>query len=194
MSAAPGKWSADLSGTRFGSLRVVAFDGYRGTPTQHAHWGCECDCGRVRVVRATRLTRGGVTSCAECARARGAALASAKRRAKPKATALNMVIGTYRTNAAKRGLPFDLCDANLLGLFKSACFYCGSPPRTTRKNRTNTDLFVYNGIDRKENTLGYTHDNVVPCCAICNYAKREMGVVKFLAWVRAVYRHSCEAT
>jgi hypothetical protein len=27
------------------------------------------------------------------------------------------------------------------------------------------------GLDRKDNTVGYSYENVVPCCGICNSTK-----------------------
>ena len=47
-----------------------------------------------------------------------------------------------------------------------------------------SDLSYYaNGIDRKSNQKGYTPQNCVPCCEICNKAKRNMNYVKFMGWI-----------
>ena len=37
----------------------------------------------------------------------------------------------------------------------------------------------YNGIDRLDSSLGYTKDNIVTCCKICNYAKNKMKFEDF---------------
>ena len=42
---------------------------------------------------------------------------------------------------------------------------------------------MYNGIDRKDNNLGYTPKNVVPCCSVCNFAKKNMPFDAFMAWI-----------
>ena len=46
---------------------------------------------------------------------------------------------------------------------------------------------VLMGIDRKDNTLGYTLENSVPCCPTCNFAKRGLSVIEFIEWARRVY-------
>jgi hypothetical protein len=38
--------------------------------------------------------------------------------------------------------------------------------------------------------VGYTIENVVPCCKRCNQAKSDQSVVDFLAWIRRVYEHT----
>lgn len=35
-------------------------------------------------------------------------------------------------------------------------------------------------LDRKYNELGYTNENVVPCCGECNYMKRDMPYDEFI--------------
>jgi hypothetical protein len=53
--------------------------------------------------------------------------------------------------------------------------------------RSRTHEYAYNGIDRVDNFKGYEIDNCVPCCYICNYAKRDMSKDQFLAWVKRIY-------
>ena len=36
------------------------------------------------------------------------------------------------------------------------------------------------GIDRVDNTLGYTSNNVVSCCTECNFMKRTMNYQTFI--------------
>ena len=38
-----------------------------------------------------------------------------------------------------------------------------------------------------DNEKGYTFDNVVPCCSICNYAKKSMSKEQFLQWIKRIY-------
>ena len=44
-----------------------------------------------------------------------------------------------------------------------------------------------NGIDRLDSSKGYTIDNCVSCCSVCNTAKLEMDVDDFKEWVVRVY-------
>ena len=45
---------------------------------------------------------------------------------------------------------------------------------------------LINGIDRRDNTAGYVPENVVTCCAACNYKKGAQPYAAFLDWLRTV--------
>ncbi len=66
------------------------------------------------------------------------------------------------------------------------------PPTNTCASRHSNGDFVYNGIDRLDNALGYTLDNCVPCCKRCNQAKNNMGLKEFRAWLVRAYKHTIE--
>lgn len=51
----------DLSGKRYGKLRVATIAPRRGRP--HIHWLCQCDCGKEKEISANSLRRGLSTSC-----------------------------------------------------------------------------------------------------------------------------------
>lgn len=57
----------DLTGQRYGSWTVLG--GYRMGRTS-ALYTCKCDCGTIRDVSATSLTRGGSRGCKFCAASR----------------------------------------------------------------------------------------------------------------------------
>lgn len=67
------------------------------------------------------------------------------------------------------------------------CHYCGAPPSGRQKQVRS--VYVYTGVDRKDNDAGYTIENVVPCCGICNHAKHTMSYEAFLAWLRRVAQY-----
>ncbi len=50
----------DLTGKRFGRWTVVSFD---GVINKHTFWKCECECGNIKSVDASVLTRGESLSC-----------------------------------------------------------------------------------------------------------------------------------
>lgn len=54
-------------------------------------------------------------------------------------------------------------------MVRADCWYCGSPPK-----------IEFNGIDRKDNTSGYTEGNCVPCCSTCNYMKKCLDHATFI--------------
>lgn len=145
-------------------------------------WLCQCDCGNTTSVITSKLKSGAIKSCG-CLKEETNKINSQstiEKRMKDDAT-LNIVIGTYKYNALARGLDFDLTQQECINLFQSACHYCGSPPSNTQKNRTKT--YVYSGIDRLDNELGYFPQNVVPCCKTCNKAKGIQSYEDFKAWI-----------
>ena len=91
--------------------------------------------------------------------------------------------------AKRRKLKFDIGFDPFIKLLQRDCCYCGSPPSTIQKNPRGNGDFVYNGLDRVNNDLGYTVDNVVPCCNVCNRAKGAMGIGEFSSWVEQAYNH-----
>lgn len=54
------RYPKDLTGVRFGHLTVIGLDHSDGRKT---YWKCRCDCGNMRVVIRSLLTRGTVTYC-----------------------------------------------------------------------------------------------------------------------------------
>jgi 5-methylcytosine-specific restriction endonuclease McrA len=66
------------------------------------------------------------------------------------------------------------------------CHYCGLPPYTV-SHRKKDQAFVYTGIDRVDNEKGYTPDNVVPCCGVCNFMKGKLGLEQFLAQIKRIH-------
>lgn len=178
-------YATNLTGRVFGRLRVVSYAGARG----HAMWDCTCECGRSRRTRGSKLVRGEVTECADCAKA-GAAKTGAVTRSKPDDTmALRRVIGYYRGNARKKGRTFTLTEGESQQLLSAVCHYCGLPPSTLVRGKGKSSGIMVGGIDRLDNRVGYEIGNVVPCCNTCNYAKRDMTPAAFLEWVRRVYQH-----
>lgn len=59
--------------------------------------------------------------------------------------------------AKKRGLEWTIPFEIFLELISKCCTYCQGPLPQTRA-----------GLDRKDNAMGYTIDNVTPCCTDCN--------------------------
>lgn len=63
--------------------------------------------------------------------------------------------------AKNRSIEFTLTIEHYSNLIKQPCYYeCGN-------NVSETGI----GLDRKDNTKGYTLENSVPCCAFCNIIK-----------------------
>lgn len=88
---------------------------------------------------------------------------------------------------------WHLTKAELRYYCENRCYYCNTEPYTTLspKHGGRLGAFTYNGIDRLDSKLGYTLDNCVPCCVICNRAKLDHSVSDFYAWVNRVCNNLC---
>jgi len=160
------------------------------------HWLCRCSCGNKREVNKQTLARGDSKRCSSCV-----AIELNKRRLykrKPSGEAgLNRLIITYRAQAKKRGLSFSLSKENVRLLTGQPCTYCGCEPNRTvfssdsscREGLKEHTSYLYNGIDRLDNSKGYELDNCVSCCKECNWAKNKMSVDEFTAWIKKVFIH-----
>lgn len=97
------------------------------------------------------------------------------------------VIRIYKYGAKKRGHKWNLTKKQFKEITQKDCFYCGARPNNISKNICNTGDYIYNGIDRIDNTKGYTMDNIVPCCKICNQAKSNRTLQEFKDWIEKIY-------
>ena len=101
---------------------------------------------------------------------------------------MNNIILVYKERAKKTNKPFDLTFAEFEALVRSPCFYCGNPHGNCRIIYK-TEEFKYNGLDRKDPSLGYTSGNCVPCCNFCNYTKSDTPFDKFTSWIHKASAH-----
>jgi hypothetical protein len=84
-------------------------------------------------------------------------------------------------SAKSRGLEWSLSEEQVKSLITKPCYYCDSKPvshNSVMSKRLNGN-FPHNGIDRVDNSRGYSSDNVVSCCSDCNYMKRTLSRDKF---------------
>jgi hypothetical protein len=94
--------------------------------------------------------------------------------------------GTYILGAKKRGLEFSLSLKEFSTITTRNCHYCGVAPKQVyahKQRKGKTTPYIYNGIDRVDNTKGYTKKNSIPCCKVCNRAKSAMTKKEFIAWL-----------
>lgn len=175
----------DRTGHRYGRLVVFRREGSRGTA---ATWLCQCDCGNTHLATSNALRDDYTTSCG-CARKTGKGSRPIYRCSHPPgAAARKYVRKQYRYSAKKKGLDWALTDEQFFALIEQPCHYCGSPPQRIAKVSRNGE-YICNGVDRLDNAAGYTAENCVPCCRICNHAKATMTVAEFYAWLADVCAH-----
>lgn len=87
----------------------------------------------------------------------------------------------------------DLTLEEFYYLSQLPCFYCGAMTsnifnkakidKKASQNAKDSGDFIYNGLDRIDPQLNHIHDNVVPCCKYCNFAKSNLSLIKFNEWI-----------
>ena len=63
-------------------------------------------------------------------------------------------------------------------LFEMPCFYCNGVEEHTK----------FNGIDRVDSSLGYTKENTVSCCYVCNKMKNDSTLDLFVERCGVIYK------
>lgn len=195
---APGRLTnfRDRTGERYGKLVVVRRAGSRtGSGTRRdgrsrtaVTWLCICDCGNEKITTGGLLNAGHTTSCG-CARRVPRPGYQPPNTLPPGRAARNRVLRTYRRAARDRSLSWELTEEEFDTLVGQDCTYCGCPPSTIAKaDQRGCGDFIYNGLDRKDNTIGYVPGNVLPCCSVCNHAKKDMSYDDFTSWIARLTR------
>lgn len=82
-----------------------------------------------------------------------------------------------KSSAKRRNYPFDLTLEQYQHIIEQPCSYCGENEKKI-------------GVDRVDNTQGYTKDNSTPCCKTCNMMKKDATVEYFLNHVQKIVNHS----
>lgn len=165
---ASAKMCIDHARKRYGKWTVI--DRAPNDKSGLTRWNCICLCGRRTMVYSYSLNKGISRGCG-C-------------KARPGAHARNIVLRVYQWAARKRGLEWALPEPLVWLLFLAPCVYCGQLP--SNHKQTARGSFVYSGIDRIDNAKGYTIDNCIPCCEVCNKAKMQMSCSDFLAWIERI--------
>lgn len=186
----------EFIGRKFGHLLIVEV-----TDRTNAHGEkfvrCSCDCGNEKTALLRLIKRGSISSCG----------------CKKKKTSVENVklahkhltnIGLWKDpkfrsaqSIYKKYSDGDISFDEFMIISQMECFYCGAAPsnRSTTYGKNNgitqtrldNSYFIYNGLDRVDSSIGHYKNNVVPCCANCNYAKLDRSQLEFFLWIEKVY-------
>lgn len=97
------------------------------------------------------------------------------------------IYAKYVDAARRRGIEFKLTREEFRELCERPCVYCGYPPTNDNKDHLRFNgVWRYNGLDRIDNSKGYLHGNVQPCCTVCNKLKSNLEEKDFLARVSLI--------
>jgi len=171
----------NLKNKRFSRLLVVKEAPKRKGRTR---WLCQCDCGNVKEIDTRHLTRDG-----DGTRSCGCLLKEHLDNSKLSygEASFHRLLSLYKRGAKSRNFEFNLSDIQFKKLTKENCHYCGRDPKNTISGKTYYGEYIYNGVDRVDNNKGYTLDNCVSCCCICNKMKMKLSVDDFLDRIKKIY-------
>jgi hypothetical protein len=179
------KFTKDLTNTKINLLTPIRFE-YRhrhnlSSNSNMAWWLCKCDCGNEKWVRAAELLNGHTKSCG-----------CYQKKFNKKdfgVSAFTNLYNKYKCSARYRNLEFNLSKEEFTSLTKQKCYYCGIEPKQSIETVCKNGNYIFNGVDRIDNSKGYTLDNCVPCCGICNKAKRDMTYNEFIEWIDRIIKN-----
>lgn len=81
-----------------------------------------------------------------------------------------------KQSALRRKKIFNLTFEQFVELYHAPCYLCGSPES--------------HGIDRVDNSIGYTFENAKSCCALCNKLKWAHNKDTFLSHILKIAKHN----
>ncbi len=97
----------------------------------------------------------------------------------------------YKRSAEKRSLKYTLKTEEFNKIVTGQCVYCGDSLTNVKKGQGKTSGdFHYTGIDRVDSSEGYTLENSVSCCWMCNNMKHTTGKEDFLKHIEKIYKFS----
>lgn len=176
----------DRVGNRYGRLIVIE---YRGNDKHNqSKWLCKCDCGNEVIISGANLHSGNSRSCGCLHKERFNDVC----RLSTGEASFNALIGSIKRRAKRRNLEWSLNKEQVKKLTKQDCHYCGIEPQQIISQTGCNGPYIYNGLDRIDNSKGYIIDNVVPCCKFCNQAKSSMTIEQFREWLTRIYKHYIE--
>lgn len=159
----------NLINKQFGKLTVI--NGPLNIPDEkqwkhkQRKWLCKCDCGN-EVIRVTnQLNKGSATSCGCASKERIVKLNT--QNCRPFEWIYNNLLRCAKSSDRKSSLTFN----EFLEFTKiNRCHYCGDVIEwRDRNSKSNPNNCYY--LDRKDNLIGYTKENCVVCCSLCNLTR-----------------------
>lgn len=169
------------NGTKMGKLTVLDTVESKLTPNgdNHTTLKCICDCNTIKHVNAAGFLKGSYLSCgkSEC-----------KKDFDPKNSVINHTYKTYKYNAKKRDINFNISKKDVENIIFKPCYYCGVIGGNT-SNLIKNKPIKYNGIDRHDNFVGYQVENIVPCCGTCNIMKNNKSYRYFINHIEKIFNN-----
>lgn len=162
-------------GQQFGKLTVLE----KSKKGKYLVWICSCECGNTHTATTANLKR--ITGCG-CSRRKPRLLHGE--------SSFRYLYARYRANGRQR--KFELTKEQFREITSSNCYYCGVSPSQkvvpgNYKHDYQPEPYIYNGIDRINNTKGYVVDNCVACCKMCNFMKGKLDHKMFVEQIHKIH-------
>ena len=160
-------------GKNFGCIHVDSLDLSKASKNR-IYFYCTCTkCGRKIKVRSDGFTGKPRVGCKHCMgkwrKEHFEKIESEKLIPKQ----IRIKYSHFKCNAINRDINFDLTYEQVCKLCSQPCIYCGKKESL--------------GIDRIDNSKGYTVDNCVPCCGCCNKMKMDLEPNYFISQIEKIY-------
>lgn len=186
----------NLVGKRFNSFICIKFshskeyeynkNGNKYT-TYIKYYVFKCDCGVEKTLNRNSVVSGRTGACKFCNRKKNYLFGLTK----PKQNYhINRIYASYKVRANSKKLDFKLSKEEFKEFIFESCYYCKAPPSNKRKAcSVHIKPFIYSGIDRLNNKVGYVKGNCVPCCHKCNRMKSDLSFDDFLKHIKLILHY-----
>lgn len=178
----------DCIGKKYGMLTVIEEIGKTINGRRRLFLKCVCDCGTVALKEKSHVLSGYSKSCGCMQVEMRKGLGDRIKKGCGEA-AFNETYGQYKKSARMRGYAFELSKEQFREIITQPCIYCGETLTQEKTKRDANGTFKYTGIDRYDNTKGYTLDNAVPCCCKCNRIKTDMSIEELEKRLTMILNH-----
>jgi len=187
-----GRNSIHNIGDRHGFLEIIEIIS-QNNQGSHVKLNCYChNCGMTKIMNSINIKKR--NSCGCCQRISDT-WANVGPKTKPwqlpeGQSAKNELFYQYKRSAKKRNLDWNLTEEQFFDIVTGNCYYCDSSLDNTKRGQGKTSGdFKYTGIDRFNNSIGYTKDNCVACCWMCNNMKSSYTNIEFINKIIQIYNH-----
>lgn len=175
----------NLVGRTFNRLTVINVLPPDNSANIRTKYICNCSCGKTDIIVEGSKLRNNHTKSCGCLR-----LGVEPHNKKPYGqAAMNKLINSYYSNAKRKNIIITLTKEQIKKYLHGNCYYCGTEPKKMFSHKKCFGGFLYNGIDRLNNNMGYTIENTVTCCSSCNYFKNRLDYNDFINIICKIYNN-----
>ncbi|MEM5592763.1 hypothetical protein AAHH67_15340 [Niallia circulans] len=151
-------------GSKFNRLTFI--EELKERKNNKIQWLVQCKCGNQKIVMKPDVLSNKTKSCG-CLKNEGRLVYDDRVE-----LVMRNLFTEYKNSARKRFYLFELDFIEFKQIINKNCYYCNSPHSSIRTDEKTGVKVSYMGIDRKNNSEGYSLDNTVPCCITCNIMKK----------------------